>query len=461
MGSLYHGKIILHWCDNCHCPVLGERCSCGNPARSVPVTPPGDPRPAFPDDVAFINKLFMDTFGMEVIPDGQVALLNKVPDKDRMEEIVVGGAVIGSVRYRAATRDWEALPRPEAALIARPTKRFVVVDDGAVSSIRDGSSLLAPGFVSCEASMKVGDAVFMLDKSGDCIAVGRSRANADEAGIMTRGQIVKTRKNIPSVYIAGPATWDDVVEANKDPLDKAEAATGQFIAGYIGKYEHLFQSVSYSGGKDSLASFLVVKNTYKKLPILFIDTGLEFPSTYENVREVTEKYEVECININTHSKFWEEFEERGPPAVDDRWCCKTAKLEPLRSYIEENYGEILSFVGQRKYESYNRMKNPRVWRNSNVKNQICMAPIHNWTALHVWLYIFREKAPYNEMYTHGLDRMGCYMCPASDLAVLERIQEKCPDLWGEWAGKMDEWGKKNNLPEDWLTSGVWRKKGAE
>ncbi|PKL59600.1 MAG: phosphoadenosine phosphosulfate reductase, partial [Methanomicrobiales archaeon HGW-Methanomicrobiales-4] len=429
MGGLYHGKILLHWCDTCHAPVMADRCACGADTRPVPVTPPGDARPAFPDDISFVNLLYEEQFGITLIPEGYLALLNKVPDKDRMEEIVVGGAIVGAVRFVPETSRWEVLPRPDAVRIQQPSKRYVIVDDGAGPSIREGASLLAPGFVECDPAIMAGDEVFMLTRSRECVGVGRMKVNAAEAATMERGQIVRSRKNVSSVFTSGTASWEDAVEANKDVLIRSESATRQFINENIRPHEHLPISISYSGGKDSLATLLVVMNTYKKIPILFIDTRMEFPSTYENVKAVTDRYELECITVDSKDGFWREFAIQGPPAVDCRWCCKAAKLEPLRTFIEDTWTECVSFVGQRKYESFSRMKNPRVWRNSFVRNQICLAPIHTWTAMHVWLYIFREKAPYNTMYRHGVDRMGCYMCPASDMAVLQNIRGKVPELW--------------------------------
>ncbi|PWR75374.1 phosphoadenosine phosphosulfate reductase family protein [Methanospirillum stamsii] len=447
MGGLYHGRILLHWCDSCHTPVLADICSCGNPARAIPVTPPGDARPAFPDDIAFVNSIYEEQFGITLIPEGYIALLNKVPDIDRMEEIIVGGSIVGAIRYVPAKKQWEALPRPDAALIGVPKKRFIIVDEGALSSIREGRSLLAPGLISCDPSVREGDEVFMMTPSGICAGVGRARVDAEEADQMERGQVVKTRKNVPSAYVPGPADWDDAIRANRDVLSRTEAASGKFIADSIGPYEHLPMSVSYSGGKDSLATLLVVMKTYRKLPILYIDTGLEFSSTEENVQDVIKKYDLTCVRINTLEEFWRDFEIQGPPARDNRWCCRTSKLEPLRQHIEKNHGEIVSFIGQRKYESFSRMKNPRVWRNSYVQNQVCLAPIHTWTALHVWLYIFQEKAPYNSMYEHGVDRMGCYMCPASDVGILERIKEIHPALFQTWDKKVNSWKETIGLSE--------------
>ncbi len=49
-------------------------------------------------------------------------------------------------------------------------------------------------------------------------------------------------------------------------------------------------AVSYSGGKDSLATLYLALEAGLKPPIIFIDTGLEFPETVENVRMTAEKY---------------------------------------------------------------------------------------------------------------------------------------------------------------------------
>ena len=113
MRPSFLGKMLLHWCDTCHAPVLSGTCACGARTRKVLVTPPGDIRPAFPADIALINHIYTSHFGAPLIPDGHIALLNKVPDKDRMEEIIMGGAVVGGIRYTPSEKAWEPLPRPE------------------------------------------------------------------------------------------------------------------------------------------------------------------------------------------------------------------------------------------------------------------------------------------------------------------------------------------------------------
>jgi len=456
MRPSFLGKILLHWCDSCHVPVLSGTCACGAKTRNVPVTPPGDARPAFPADCSLVNRIYRAHFGAGLIPDGHLALLNKVPDTDRMEEIVMGGAVVGAIRYLPGEKRWEPLPRPDAARYVRPLERYVIVDDGAVPSIRDGgASVLAPGLVYIHPSVRAGDEVFIMTRAGDCIGVGRARVDAAESATMTRGAVVRTRKNTRSPCIPAPASWDDAVQANALVLHEAEDEAVTFIRNVAGNYAGT-RTVSYSGGKDSLVTLLLVQRAIGNVPLLFADTGLEFPETCQNIADVAARYGLEVIRADGATGFWASFESRGPPAVNDRWCCAAAKLLPIRETIEKNWGECLSFIGQRRYESARRRESDRVFRNATVRNQVSAAPIQNWTALHVWLYIFREKAPANPLYEAGLDRIGCYMCPSSDVAVIEEIRSRYPGLWSSWHARLAGWKESRGLPDDWLDQMKWR-----
>jgi phosphoadenosine phosphosulfate reductase len=458
MHPSYLGKILLRWCDQCHAPVLAKKCACGAATREVPLTPPGDARPAFPADIALINSIFKDHFGAPLVPDGQLVLLNKVPDNDRMEEIIIGGGVAGNIRYIPATRSWEPIPRPEAYVLFKPTKRVVVVDDSAAPFIRDqGMSVLRPGLVSIDDVVKAGDEVFIVTESGECIGVGRAKVGAGEARAMQKGPVVRNRKNVASTIVPGNATWQDAVRANADVIAQFEADSIKFVKDVAAAYP-IQPTISYSGGKDSLVTLLVVKKALGDVPLLFADTGLEFPDTYANVDAVVQKYGAQVIRTKTATKFYETLEREGPPAVNARWCCSVCKLLPVAATIRSTWGECLSFIGQRRYESAARAESDRVWRNPTVKVQVSAAPIQDWTALHVWLYLFREEAPYNKLYEHRLDRIGCFMCPSSDMALIHMIETDFADLWNGWQERLEAWQKVQGLPDTWISSGAWRLK---
>jgi len=453
---------MLWWCDSCHTPVLSRECSrCGGATRRVLLTPPGDARPAFPGDVALVNRVFSAHFGSPLVPPGHLALLNKVPDTDRMEEVIVGGGVAGAIRFIPEEKRWEAIPRSEAFGLLSPARKWVRVDEGAAEAIRERSgSVLAPGVVAIEPSILAGDEVYVLDRNGECIGVGRAKVDAAEAGSMERGLVVRTRRTTPSVIVPGEATWEDAVSASAGPLSEYEEEAIRFARNVAEKYA-LPRNVSYSGGKDSLATLLVVRKALGDVPLLFADTGLEFPETYENVAEVAEKYGLPVVRAEGNGAFWETFARRGPPARDFRWCCRIAKLLPADGVIRKTWGECLSFIGQRKYESARRMASNRVWRNPHIPSQVSAAPIHHWTALHVWLYIFREKAPFNRLYGEGIDRIGCYMCPSSDRAVICHVSGRYPALWAEWHARLKEWQEAAGLPGSWVDNDGWRIRGSE
>ncbi|HDN50699.1 MAG TPA: phosphoadenosine phosphosulfate reductase, partial [Thermoplasmatales archaeon] len=83
------GKLVLHHCDFCNLPLLKEVCICGNAARKVAVTPPGDVRPAFARDRELMKEVMERQFGSHHIPE--VVLLNSAPAIDKKDEVIMYG----------------------------------------------------------------------------------------------------------------------------------------------------------------------------------------------------------------------------------------------------------------------------------------------------------------------------------------------------------------------------------
>ncbi|MDH7594067.1 MAG: phosphoadenosine phosphosulfate reductase family protein [Methanomicrobiales archaeon] len=436
--------------------MLGKRCACGAPTRAVALTPPADPRPAFVADLELVNDLYMEQFGVRLIPEGHLALLNKVPDTDRMEEVVAGGAVIASIRYLTGEERWELLPRPEAFSLSKPARGFVVADEGAADAIREGASLLAPGVVEMDEGIEAGDEVFILSTRQECIGVGRARVSGRDAARMQKGLVVRTRRNVPGLIVQGCSSWEEAVRANARILEREETRAIEFIQ-RVADESQLTPTVAYSGGKDSLATLLLVMKALGKVPLIFADTGMEFGETYRNIDTVAERYGLEVERARAERDLADHLEDEGPPSMKNRWCCRLCKLEPVEKLIKERWSRCLSFIGQRRFESWTRRRSARVWSNPRVPSQLSAAPIQDWTSLQVWLYLFREKAPYNELYGMGYDRIGCYVCPSSDLALFERIGRTHPELWQRWRALLEGWRIVHRLPEGWVSEGDWRK----
>lgn len=466
MGAVHLGKIHLRWCDNCSVPILEqESCStCSGSTRQVRITPPGDARPAFESDLvrirALVDKQFGEGTGRLAVPEGVVVLLNKAPDIDRMDEVVIGGEVIGASRFSIATGDRFLLrPSGAAAIAPQVSRGWVMVDQIAAVAIRTKSaSTLAVGVLDCDPDINVGDEILVLEKDRTPVSVGVAKMSSREMMEHRRGTAVKTRWMVEnSIRKIEPikASWKQVVDANADVLSKRVTQAKEFVTKVV-RDTTLPVAVSYSGGKDSLATLLLVMDAGIKPKMIFVDTGLEFAETRKNVLDTAERYALELIVESAGDSFWRNLEHFGPPAKDYRWCCKTCKLGPATQLIAKNFPNgVLSFIGQRAYESQQRAEKGKVWRNPWTPNQLAASPIQKWTALHVWLYLFSKGATYNPLYERGIERIGCFMCPATDMAEL-RISRELSEEYARWQKYLDEYATAKGKSVPWIEKDLWR-----
>lgn len=457
----YLGELMLYWCAECNLPVLGKTCACGAATEKIDITPPGDIRPAFQYDIDLINRTTERQFGVKLIPDGRLVVLNKAPYEDRMDEVIFDGKVFGSLRFELEKMEWVFIPRLEGAGRLAGGNKWVVVDEGAVDFIVKGASVLAPGVNSADAGIVEDDEVIVLTPHEEVIAAGRARMSAGRMLTHEKGMAVKTRwmgKPQPALQ-SSPGQkrkWEDAVHANLHILKKLEDKAHLFIKN-VAETTNRPVSVSYSGGKDSLATLLLVRDSVPEFDILFADTGLEFPETLDNVKQTAKDFNLPLKTHSSGEAFWQSIGDFGPPTVEARWCCKVCKLGAITQLIENNYENgCLTFIGQRKYESEIRANSEHIWKNPWVGNQIGATPIQSWTALHVWLYLFRKKAKYNTLYEEGFDRIGCWLCPSASMADFLRLREIHPELSEKLEKYLKEYAARNGLSQEWVAYGLWR-----
>jgi len=409
-----------------------------------------------------IDAQFGEGVGAIVLPSNKPIVMNKVPSLDAMYEIIVDGHIIGRLRFEIQKRDYTFLLSLEGArrIGAVSRQKWVTIYEGVLKYLKDGANLMVPGIAGCDSEIQVDDEVWLVDPDGMVVGSGISRMTGESMAKEKKGFAVKTRS------VADPAppsdnpktsTWEDVVKANHNDLVIIEEEAISFIE-RTAKKKDIPVVVGFSGGKDSLATYLVVEKAIGlSPPIFFMDTGIELPETVEYIKDFAGARKVPVVGQESGDRFWESVDVFGPPARDFRWCCKVLKLGPAATSIaDEMGGETLSFMGQRKLESFQRSIEPRVTENPWVPGQISANPIQNWNALEVWLYLFKEKAAFNPLYNQGYHRMGCYLCPSSPLAELESLRETHPEYHAKWASMMKKWAEKYGFPNEWIEMGFWR-----
>lgn len=424
------------------------------------ITPPGDYRPAFDFDIKRIRKTVEGQFGAgtgkAMIPEGRLVVLNKCPAVDAMDEVIVDGQVVGSHVFEPG-KGWRFICRLEGAHRIRGTitKSWVKAYDDAVPFVKDGASLMAPGVLDADPGIKVGSEVIVVSEDGTPVSTGRARMTGPEMVDANKGPAVKNRwyKDIEIKAVTNEnRTWQDAVEANENVLDRRIGKAVAYVQRTMKRFADIPVAVAYSGGKDSLVTLHLVLAADVKPILIFTDTGLEFPETVENVKETAEKHNLELLVEDAGDAFWAAESYFGPPAKDFRWCCKTCKLGPTAMLIRREFPNgVLSFIGQRQYESQQRFEKGNIWRNPWVPGQIGASPIQHWPSMLVWLYIFSQGADYNPLYEKGMERIGCWLCPATDLAEFEVIEHK-----SEWEDRLRTYAKAHDLPKEWVTLGLWR-----
>ena len=213
-----------------------------------------------------------------------------------------------------------------------------------------------------------------------------------------------------------------MVEKNRDLLEKLTQDTIKKVfntyVDYKDKVDVFY--VAFSGGKDSIVTLDIVQRAlpHNKFKVLFGDTGMEFPDTYDAV----DKIEKECCCqgiefIRAKSDFspdesWRKF---GPPATVTRWCCSVHKTAPQVLSLRELTGKAdftgMAFIGVRASESLSRSEYDYVSLGEKHKGQYSCNPILEWNSAELYLYIFAENILLSEAYKKGNRRAGCLVCP--------------------------------------------------
>ncbi|NLA39253.1 MAG: phosphoadenosine phosphosulfate reductase family protein [Methanomicrobiales archaeon] len=424
-------KKILYWCDNCNIPLIGRTCACGARSRELRLLQPYDLRPALAADTALIRSLLAGQFGD--IPLPKVVLLNKTGGIDRVDLVIMHGDRFGWLTFDPVTRRFSLDIAPEALpyLLPHATRGIIDLEAEADLGAHRG---------------RIGGKRFTLNAplpDGTVIVSYRRRFGT---GIVKDGWI-----RVKELISVEPRTrpdpdWDLVIERNRYHLKNLERSAVRTIRKHANARPCV--NVSFSGGKDSTAVLHLARKAGVE-KAFFIDTGIELPETIEFV--ASQGVEI----IRNGGDFFRAVEKEGPPGKDHRWCCKLLKLQPLKNYLAA-IGPCVTIQGNRWYESWNRADLDETSQNPENPLQMNVSPIRSWRALEVFLYLWWKGVPINPLYEKGLERIGCYPCPAALEGEYERLREMHPELTERWDEFLERWAKKNGLPEAYHRWGLWR-----
>lgn len=111
--------------------------------------------------------------------------------------------------------------------------------------------------------------------------------------------------------------------------------------------------VNLSGGKDSTALAIFLRDKIPQLEYLFCDTHKELPETYEYLDRLAAYLQRPIIKLNAQRGFdhWLDMYGGMLPSARVRWCTRKLKIEPFEAYVGSE--TVWSYVGIRADEGRN------------------------------------------------------------------------------------------------------------
>lgn len=202
---------------------------------------------------------------------------------------------------------------------------------------------------------------------------------------------------------------------------------------------------SVSGGKDSAAMCLLLKERGIPYRAVFADTGWEHADTYTYLREVLEHkigpitwVRSEVVLEGKRLAMAEELEamlghysamvrwclkKAVFPARTLRWCTSQTKVLPLDAFsLANSSAEIVSAQGIRAGESAARAKLGE-WEYAEDRDLWTWRPLIQWSEADVIAIHHRHGLAPNPLYLRGAERVGCWPCIFARKSEIKRIAD--------------------------------------
>lgn len=187
-----------------------------------------------------------------------------------------------------------------------------------------------------------------------------------------------------------------------------------------------------SGGKDSSALAIHMRDRVPEMEYFFCDTGAELPETYEflDKLEVVLGKKIERLNAERGFDHWFEVYRGALPSPQMRWCTKQMKIKPLEEWIGSE--PTTSYVAIRADE---RNRKGYVSAKPNIT---AVFPFVDDDVDHAGVLRILEDAGVGlPSYYEWRTRSGCYFCFYQRKAEWVGLAERHPELF-EKAKKIEQ-----------------------
>lgn len=181
--------------------------------------------------------------------------------------------------------------------------------------------------------------------------------------------------------------------------------------------------LSLSGGKDSAALAVYMRDRQPDMEYVFCDTQKELQETYEYLAKL-EAYlgkKVERLNADRGFDHWLRIYGGYLPSPRMRWCTRQLKLKPFEEYVGED--EVISYVGIRADEA----REGYISTKPNIRPRF---PFKEDGIVKADVFRILEASGLGiPSYYKWRSRSGCYFCFFQQKSEWVGLLETHPDLF--------------------------------
>lgn len=211
---------------------------------------------------------------------------------------------------------------------------------------------------------------------------------------------------------------EEIINQRGDYLDVLKWAYNDYI-------DKIVYACSF--GAEGIVLIDLIHKVNQEAKIIFLDTGLHFPETYELIERVKKRYpslKIEMvkpkISIEEQSKWYGDELWR----VNPNLCCHLRKVAPLKEALS---GYSAWITGLRREQSPLRRKTQYINKDEKFQN-IKICPLIHWTWEEIKTYINLNNLPYNPLHDQDYPSIGCSPCT-------QPVTDNEDARAGRWAGQ--------------------------
>lgn len=200
-----------------------------------------------------------------------------------------------------------------------------------------------------------------------------------------------------------------------------------------------------SGGKDSTALAIYMRDKVPEVEYFFCDTGAELRETYEYLERLQTFLgkPIKYLNPSRDFDHWLNMYGGYLPSSRMRWCTRMLKIKPFEEFVGED--PVISYIGIRADED----RDGYISSKPNIKP---MYPFKEAGIREADVYRILDEAGIGlPKYYEWRTRSGCYFCFFQRKAEWAALLERHPDLY-EKAKQYEKIDEERGLRYTWNQS---------